>query len=64
MWTATWLSTGPDRKRSAAVTCACFGIRFTALGFEARLVKLYPEKTDMGKNYEELSKTYYDIVNR
>jgi ABC-type Fe3+ transport system substrate-binding protein len=26
-------------------------------------VKLYPVKPDIGKNYEELSKTYYDIVN-
>jgi hypothetical protein len=27
-------------------------------------VKLYPVKPDIGKNYEELSKTYYGIINR
>jgi ABC-type Fe3+ transport system substrate-binding protein len=26
-------------------------------------VKLYPVKPDIGKNYEDMSKTYYDIVN-
>jgi iron(III) transport system substrate-binding protein len=26
-------------------------------------VKLYPVKPDIGKNYEELSKTYYEIIN-